>query len=44
MANETFLDLIRKEKRGQAAQDLLNPGFSATIAARPQTVGAQEKD
>jgi hypothetical protein len=44
MANETFLDVIRKEKRGQAAQDLLRPGFSATIAARPQTVGAQEKD
>ena len=41
MANEAFLDALRKQKQGQAAKDLLTPGFSATIAARPQTVGAQ---
>ena len=38
MANEAFLDALRKQKQGQAAKDLLTPGFSATIAARPQTV------
>ena len=41
MANETFLDVLRKQRQGQAATDLLTPGFSATIAAQPQTVGAQ---
>jgi len=44
MANEAFLDVLRKQKQGQAAKDLLTPGFSATIAAQPQTVGAQVDD